>query len=80
MLCFLRPDGSKRPKAERDKLSASASPSINSGTTQQPFCRFYFVRARMKVETEVSIPKRESHMEVELAKKEFRAWTFLGST
>lgn len=34
----------------------------------------------MKVETEVSMPKRESHMEVELAKKEFLAWTFLGST
>jgi hypothetical protein len=44
------------------------------------FYFYYFVRARMKVETEVSMPKRESHMEVELAKKEFRAWTFLGST
>ena len=34
MLCFLRPDGSKRPKAERDKLSASASSAtVQAGST-----------------------------------------------
>jgi hypothetical protein len=38
------------------------------------------VRARMKVETEVNILKRDIHIEVELAKKELRASTFFGST
>lgn len=40
----------------------------------------YLVRARMKVETEVNMPKIESHIEVELVKKALRATTFLGST
>ena len=61
-------------------LGANIRIKIKSTKKFGRFYFYYFVRARMKVETEVSMPKRESHMEVELAKKEFRAWTFLGST
>ena len=61
-----------------DRRSSAAGSTLRQA--QGPWTGGYFVRARMKVETEVSMPKRESHMEVELAKKEFRAWTFLGST